>query len=246
MIASRVSIHGMQVDLPFVRMIRLSILAGNVRVQRLIDESVSAGDRVVDVGAHIGLNTLYMAARVGPSGRVTAVEPGPDSVAVLRRNVTANHLATVSVCAVAAGRAHERRDFFLRGDVSAVSSLFAESCYAQVTRVTPVVVAPLDDLVEGMPRLVKIDVEGAELDVIGGMTRILGAPDVRLIVEWHPVLQELAGYPPELLPRTLWERGFTLQAVSHAGRTSLAPLDLPGLIARLRRIRRPVELFAVR
>ena len=246
LVTTRVGLHGLRVDIPFPRLIRLSIVAGNIRVQRLIDASVGPGDCVVDVGAHVGLNTLYMASRVGPSGRVTAVEPTPDNLVVLRRNVEANQLQTVTVCPVAAGRSHEQRDLFVRGTVSAVNSLFPDSFYAAVSEVARVVVVPLDDLVDGMPRLVKIDVEGAELDVIAGMTRLLRAPDIRLVVEWHPVLQEAAGYPAEALPRALWAHGFALHAVSHTHMWPLAAEDLPALIARLRRGRRPIELLARR
>jgi FkbM family methyltransferase len=244
--STRVTLEKYRVEIPFARLIRLSIVAGNVRVQRLIDASVKSGDRVVDVGAHIGLNTLYMAARVGPSGQVTAIEPAPDNFAVLRRNVAANHLATVTLREVAAGRGHERRDFFLRGAVSAVNSLFPESFYAEVSEVARIVVAPLDDLVDGTPRLVKIDVEGAELDVIAGMTRLLRHPAIRLIVEWHPVLQEAAGYSAEALPRALWEAGFELHAASHARVSKLDAKDLPALVGRLRRRRHPIELLAAR
>jgi FkbM family methyltransferase len=247
--ATRVVLDGLCVEIPFPRMVRLSIVAGNVRVQRLIDASVGRGDRVVDVGAHIGLNTVYMAARVGPSGHVTAIEPAPDNLAVLRRNIAANHLETVTLQGVAAGRTHERRDFFLRGAVSAVNSLFPESVYAEVSEVARITVAPLDDLVDpvdGAPRLVKIDVEGAELEVIAGMPRLLRAPEIRLIVEWHPLLQEAAGYAAEALPRALWAAGFELHAASHTRVTRLTPGDLPTLIARLRRSRRPVELLAGR
>lgn len=244
--AKQIYFQGLHINIPFGRMVRLSIVAGNIRVQRLIDASLRPGDRAVDVGAHIGLNTLYMAARAGPAGRITAIEPALDNLAVLRRNVADNHLQNVTVRAVAAGRAHEHRDFFLRGEVSAVNSLFPESFYAAVSEVVPVIVAPLDDLVDETPRLVKIDVEGAELDVIGGMTRLLCAPDIRLIVEWHPVLQEAAGYSADALPRALWERGFTLHVASHARVTRFVRNDLPALIARLRRDRRPLELFAQR
>ena len=246
---TEVTVDGMVVEIPFARPVRLAIVAGNIRVQQLVDASVGTGDRVVDVGAHIGLNTLYMASRVGPSGHVTAVEPTPDNLAVLRRNVAANHLQSVTVRAVAAGRTHEQRDFFLRGAVSAVNSLFPESVYAEVSEVARITVAPLDDLVDlvdGPPRLVKIDVEGAELDVIAGMTRLLHAPNIRLIVEWHPLLQEAAGYTAEALPRALWEAGFELHAASHTRISKLERNDLPALIGKLRHGGHPVELFAVR
>ena len=245
-VSTRVRLHGLNVELPLPRKVRLSILAGNIVVQQLIASSVRPGDLVVDVGAHIGLNTLYLAGRVGPSGRVTAIEPAADNVTVLRRNLAANDLQNVTVCPVAAGRARGHCDLYLRGSLSAVNSLSAESFYAPVTKVAQVSVAPLDDLVREPPRLVKIDVEGAELDVVAGMTHLLQAPDIRLIVEWHPALQESAGYPADALPRALWERGFTLQAVSHTSESTLARRDLVALIGRLRRTRRPVELFARR
>ena len=104
-VVRRVPFHGMQVDLPFDVMTRISILAGNLRVQRIIDASVNRGDSVVDVGAHIGINTLYMAMRVGPAGHVIAVEPAPDNLDVLRRNIAVNRLDNVTVHSVPRGRA---------------------------------------------------------------------------------------------------------------------------------------------
>jgi FkbM family methyltransferase len=245
----RVTIENLSVEIPFSRRIRVSIVAGNIRVQRLIDASIEPGDHVIDVGAHIGLNTVYMAARVGPSGRVMAIEPAPDNLAVLRRNLVANHLEAVTVRAVAAGRIHEARDFFLRGSVSAVNSLFPDSFYAEVSEVARITVMPLDDLVDdgaAIPRLIKVDVEGAELDVIAGMPRLLTAPDIRLIVEWHPVLQEAAGYAADALPRALWQAGFDLHAASHTRISKLTERQLPDLTVRLRQSRHPVELLATR
>jgi hypothetical protein len=61
-----------------------------------------------------------------------------------------------------------------------------------------------------------------------------------------PVLQEAAGYAADALPRALWEHGFTLHAASHIRVSRLAREDLPALIARLRRDRCPVELWAQR
>ena len=97
MVTRHVHFHGLQVDIPFPAQFRLSMVAGNIRVQRLIDALIRPGDRVVDVGAHIGLNALYMAARVGPAGRVTAIEPALDNLAVLRRNISVNRLENVTV-----------------------------------------------------------------------------------------------------------------------------------------------------
>src|SRR6185436_7076238 len=116
--------------------------------QRLMDAAMRPGATVVDVGASIGYNTVYASRRVGPAGRVVAIEPAADNVGVLRENLASNRLENVVVHAVAAGRADEVRNLFLRGETSAVNSLFPESVYAAVTNIEPVRVAPLDDLVD--------------------------------------------------------------------------------------------------
>ena len=240
-----IRLAGAAVHVPGSRRIRLSVVAGNLRIHRLLDRFVKPGSTVVDVGANIGYNTLHAARRAGPSGRVIAIEPTPDNLAVLRRNVAAAGLGNVVIEAKAAGRVAGRRDLFVRGAVSAVNSLFPLSCYASVTDVFPVPVVPLDDLVDEAD-VVKIDVEGAGLDVLEGMPRMLRAAQVVLIVEWHPLLQQLAGYAPDALPRWLLARGWDLEAASHLTVRRLAARELPPLTSRLLRFQRPVELLARR
>jgi FkbM family methyltransferase len=227
-------------------MIRLSVVAGNVRVQRVIDAMTGPGATIVDVGANTGYNTLYAAARVGPQGRVYAVEPAQDNLAVLYANVLANRLTNVTVLPFAAGAAQTVATFFLRGETSAVNSFYRDNFYAPVTGSTEVAVAPLDDLVGEYPDLVKIDVEGAELEVLAGMARLLRSRRPRLIVEWHPLLQQAAGCAPDALPRQLMAQGFTLHAVTNVGVAQVETYDLAALTGRLLRAGRPVELLAVR
>jgi FkbM family methyltransferase len=235
---------GLELHIPGPFRIRASVLAGNVRMCALLDAVIRRGATVVDVGANIGVIAAYAARKVGSSGRVVAVEPAVDNVRVMRDNLRRNRLSGVSIVEGAAGRRRERRDFYLRGELSAVNSLFPESCYASVTQVATVDVAPLDDLVDGHADVVKIDVEGAELDVLGGMPRLLAQPGLNLIVEWHPRLQRDAGYEPGALPRTLLDAGFRVDAVGHLRSRSLQPRDIDSLGARLFRAKRPVELFA--
>jgi FkbM family methyltransferase len=243
---TRVTVAGARVRMPGPLPIRVSTVAGNIRIHRLMDAAVRPGAIVVDVGANIGYNTVYASRLVGPRGSVIAIEPATDNLRVLRENLAANALANVVVHAVAAGRARDERDLFLRGDVSAVNSLFEQSVYAAVTGVERVTIAPLDDLVDGEADLVKIDVEGAELDALAGMTRLLRSSRVQLIVEWHPRLQEAAGYAADALPRALLDRGFTLRAASHTRVTPLTSAGVDAMSTRLRRSGRPVELVARR
>jgi FkbM family methyltransferase len=241
-----VTIGGARVTVPGPLTVRLSVAAGNIRVQRLMDRALRPGATVIDVGAHTGYNVVYAAERVGRAGRVVAIEPARDNLALLRENVGRNGLDNVVVHEVAAGRARGTHDFYVRGGHSAVNSLFADSVYASVTAVESTTVAPVDDLVDGDADLVKIDVEGAELDVLAGMTRLLRSPGIRLIVEWHPALQEMAGYPADALPRFLLNQGFTLTAASHTRMRPFGPADIAGAAHRLRAAGRPIELFAER
>ena len=105
---------------------------------------------------------------------------------------------------------------------------------------------PLDDLVDGYPDLVKIDVEGTELEVLAGMRRLFVRSAFRLIVEWHPELQTLAWYRPDALPRVLLDHGFRLHIAWHARLTSLNASDIDDVAARLLRARRSAELLACR
>lgn len=244
--AKHVTLAGMRALVPGPLPIRLSVVLGNVRMQRMLDNLLSTGDIAVDVGANIGYNTLYAARRTGPSGHVYAIEPAQDNLAILYANIFANNLRNVTVFPYAAGSKRERKSFFIRGDVSAVNSLYQENFYHPVTQTVEVLAMPLDDLIPGTPRLVKIDVEGAELEVLHGMTRLLQSPSLCLIVEWHPTLQAAAGYEPAALPTHLLDLGFTLQVVTHTTSRPLLAADLPYLSARLLQKRSPVELLALR
>ena len=235
---------GLSLRIPGPVSVRLSVVAGNARLFAALDTVLRPGSTVIDVGANIGVITAYAAKRIGSAGRVVAIEPAADNLLVLAENLRRNNLTNVSIVDAAGGRRRESRQLYLRGDVSAVNSLFPESCYAKVTATTEVRVEPIDDLVEGGADLVKIDVEGAELDVLAGMPRLLAQRGIHLVVEWHPVLQQAAGYAADELPRMLLDGGFRLDAIGHLGSWPLNASDIPELASRLSRARRPVELFA--
>ncbi len=65
-------------------------------------QRLQPGDTFIDVGAHIGYLSLPIAKRVGPSGKVIALEPSPTSLELLRRNVALNGFNWVTVVDAAA------------------------------------------------------------------------------------------------------------------------------------------------
>ena len=149
---------------------------------RFLERLCASGDNVIEVGANIGAHTVAIARRVGPQGRVLAFEPQRLVFQALCANVALNSLANVDCHWAAVGRT--------RGAASVPeldpnqAANFGGVSLANVAQGRSVPCFTLDDFV-AMPqlKLVKIDVEGMEQDVLAGGTRILGKLKPVLYVE---------------------------------------------------------------
>jgi FkbM family methyltransferase len=186
---------------------------GSVAVMEAL---LQEGDIALDVGANIGLTLVPMARRVGPKGRVIAVEPSSRNAGLLRRSLAVNGVeGWVSLHERAAGEAPGHGML----NVGAASGLASLLKLPGAERTETVEVSPLDGLVApGTPiRLVKIDVEGWELGVWRGMSRIAAEnPNLALLVEFGPDHLQRAGITPEVWLGTFSEAGFTLYEVDEA------------------------------
>ena len=153
-------------------------------LRKLIISLLRDGNVFADVGANIGLHTVAAARVVGADGRVFAVEAAPATVDHLRRSIKLSGVsANVSVLPFAAGARVEHDRVMHLSSTSGHSSLFS---LADEIGQASVAVSTLDELIEGPVDLVKIDVEGAELDVMLGMPRLLSNPEIAVVVEFAP------------------------------------------------------------
>jgi FkbM family methyltransferase len=172
----------------------------------VIQKHLRPGDVVFDVGANFGMHVLHAARLVGPSGRVYAFEPVPANLRLLRRHLQLNQLeGTVKVVATAVSNSPEPTlEMFLPADrIAVAASLRPTSGHAQVTRVPNL---RLDDLRvpdESRLRLMKVDVEGAELDVIRGACGLLQRTRPLLLIEVHGFALPDFGASVELLRECL-------------------------------------------
>jgi FkbM family methyltransferase len=146
---------------------------------------------IVDVGAGIGDFTVLAASRL-PRARVVACEPNPQTFAALERNVRRNRLSNVDMRCVAVGT---QSTYALgRGRWSAKTSTFQTG--------GPAFEAPAVSLDELIGRrdveLLKIDCEGAELDVLESLDHSVDQVR-RIAVEYHDHLVEAAGARVEQL-----------------------------------------------
>ncbi len=165
-------------------------------VRRLLGE----GDCALDVGANFGVYAVAMGRRVGPRGRVLALEPAPSTAAHLRRS--AARVPALRVLEVAAG-AERGRSAFDPGASPELGRLVAASEASPLQ----IDVVPLDDLLSELDglALAKVDAEGSEPAVLRGARRLVAREDPVWIWELrhgreiaHDLLAELGASAPHL------------------------------------------------
>jgi len=158
-------------------------------VYEMLFLTLNVSDIFVDIGAHIGKYTIPL-GRVLKKGLVIALEPHPLNFYFLQKNVELNELSNVMMFNVAAFSRDGLLPLYI-GRHSSTHSLirqFAESSASILVRAEK-----LDTLIHNLSlsrnlevsriRFIKIDVEGAELEVLKGMQRILSEICPCLIVE---------------------------------------------------------------
>ncbi len=187
----------------------------------MFERLLAAGDWVADVGAHWGYFTLLAATLCGETGKVVAFEPYPKNVSILTKNVRANRLSNVDIVPRAVADRKGSANLILSHDTSG-NSLVSVPPGAKLSpgrrdRLAVETLA-LDDYfsqAQRSPKLVKIDIEGAELTALDGMTGLIRkTPDLALIVELNPFY--FPGARGEAFLRRLSEEGFELALVDDA------------------------------
>jgi FkbM family methyltransferase len=160
-------------------------------VERVV-KRLPAGGTFVDAGAHIGRYSLMAADRVGPSGRVIAVEASAENWTLLREQASLNGLSWIIPLQVALGERDGTTELFGGGD-QATNSLrqdwqdrmagqrSVQRCPSQTVRMLSLP-SVLNQAGVQQVDLLKIDVEGAELDLLRGAERLLRQGRIREIV----------------------------------------------------------------
>jgi FkbM family methyltransferase len=164
----------------------------------LVNEFVSPGANVWDIGANVGLFTFAAAYKAGPRGFVLAVEPDVDNVALLEasnRERDARITSNVEIVALASGAPNTRFARLMIAERSRSSNALEGFGLTQAGgsrgyRTVPTMT--LDELLESFPApsVVKIDAEGAEHSILLGASKVLS--------EVRPVfLMEVAAEPKD-------------------------------------------------
>jgi len=154
----------------------------------LIEKVLKPGNVFVDVGANLGLHTIAAARAMQGVGKIIAFEPYEPTKQLLERTVWMNGFANMTeIHQAAVSNISGHQNLFL-GNTSGHHSLFPLDTTIELSSTsTDVNLVRLDDIIPAGQRvdLLKIDAEGAEIDALaGGLSMIIGNPDIALIVEF--------------------------------------------------------------
>jgi len=158
-------------------------------VQNVLQMLVRPGSVTYDIGANVGFLTLVAAHLAGAAGRVFAFEPLPQNFRQLERNIQINGFEHVEARNIALADQDGPAIFLVSrsptwGKLASVSGETAE----QIGKIE-VAVCRLDRVVQTdslpLPHLIKIDVEGAEIEVLDGAMETIRKARPILLIELH-------------------------------------------------------------
>jgi len=169
----------------------------------LIRKEIKLNDFVIDVGAHIGYHTLNMAKCVGKTGKVFSFEPEPENFSILKKNVQVNEYQNIITKNKAVGSSNNKIILYTSQNHSGIHRMYpSKSCQNQIE----IECVKLDDYFKknnflDKIKLLKIDVEGAELNVLQGSKEILSKnKNLSIFLEFVPKhIMECGMVPNDIL-----------------------------------------------
>ncbi len=229
-------VHGyrMELDLADRGLSRTLILFGKrEREQRLmLERALEPGMTVFDIGANIGYYVLLERRLVGPEGRIVALEPAPHNLELLRRNLALNGVRNVTVLDRAVSDRPGRRRLHL-ADQGNLNTFHATGSAAPHLsgRTIEVACTTVPELITefGVPDLIRMDVEGHEVEVLGGMIEGLagGTRAPMVLFETH-----LSRYGPDhdlAEPlRRLFARGYRVRLAASSQESGTRRIEALG------------------
>ena len=161
------------------------------------------GDIVIDIGAHIGLYTIISSKRVGANGKVVAIEADPENFEMLTSNIKLNQLTNVIPLNYAVYSKETKLKLYLPSGESGFTKyntimpnwINTQEKFVEVNANTLDYLLQLNKIRQEEVNWIKIDVEGAEFEVLKGATNVLSkSKDVAILMELH-------GPPPIYRPK---------------------------------------------
>lgn len=177
-----------------------------------VQKRIRPGDTIWDVGANVGHYSVIFAKLTGPHGKVIAIEPSPSSLPALLA-LKDNH-QTIQVENVALSSTDGEATFYLNEQGNSVVEGLSRASAGEGARETKVQVVRGDTLAtDAPPNLIKVDVEGFEMEVMEGLSQTLSDQRLHTVaIEVHFSTLAHRGHSgaPRWICDTLRAKGFSV------------------------------------
>lgn len=190
---------------------------------RFVEHFLKEGMTAMDIGAHHGFYTILYSRKVGPSGCVIAFEPSPREAQRLLLHLRLNRCRNVKVERIAlSGRDGEAPFFVIEGNETVFNSLRPPKVLKPTKEIT-VITMRLDNYLKREDirqiNFVKIDAEGAELEILKGADGLFNRNSSPVIMaEVSEMRTEQWGYRASEIFDFLSERGYRWFTVNSEGK----------------------------
>jgi FkbM family methyltransferase len=200
------------------------------RETELVKREIKKGDVVLDIGAHIGYYSLIFAKYVGRKGKVFAFEPDPDNFTLLKKNVEINGYENTVLIQRAVSNQTCKGKLFLWEEGTDDHRIYDSHDNRMCIEID---VIKLDDYFknyDGKIDFIKIDIQGAELMALKGMSNLLNRnEELRILTEFWPFGLKKSGADSEEYLKLFISHGFELYQINKM-RKKMEPLNLSELL----------------
>jgi FkbM family methyltransferase len=164
-----------------------------IRLARFLLLNLAKGDTFIDIGAHYGYFSLLAATITGDQGRVISLEPSPSNFSLLKKNIAdlpnINAIQKAVSCNEGELVFYEFPALYSEYNTIDTTQFEDKSWFNAYKPVKHLLKATTIDIIaqhlsDKASLMIKVDVEGAELDVIRGGSRTLSKKNLTLIMEY--------------------------------------------------------------
>jgi FkbM family methyltransferase len=192
----------------------------------VIEKILQPGDVFIDVGANIGMHSLAAARVMRGMGTIIAFEPFPETVVALNKTIALNCFNQIIQVQQKALANRQGKNPFYLGKTCGHHSLYSVPTQGSALTAIEVELTTLDSALPPLDKinLIKIDVEGAELDVLAGARKTLEKyPDLAMIIEFDKFHIERTGSTVESWLSQVIKLGFDYKIIDEENGQLVVP-----------------------
>ena len=217
-------------------------------------QEIKPGMHILEVGANIGYYALIGSQLIGDNGRITAFEPSPRNMNLLKANISLNSLdEIITTYPFGAGSKSGKERFYImsKGNMSSFISRDEDRIIKTLDYIDVEMVRLDDFLSEHNMSVdyVRMDVEGYELEIIKGMERVLTSKEAPqgLFIEIHSdLLNKIAGSSCETFVNLLLEMNYDIKKARYRGKEETSVTSSSELLSHKLREKGYWEAFFVK